>query len=359
MSDSTPTSIERTTPLASVHEAAGAALVSWEGCRVPGSYGDPAIGVAAATSGVALFDLAHVGLALISGEDCRRFSNGMFTNNLRKLQPGHGNRNALADLKGRLLAITDLYCVTTDPDRFYVTVEGRDFTWFFERLDRYIIMDDVEVEDLGVGHSLLSLQGPGAAAALAAVGLPVPVAQHAEADGIDILVRDRCGGGGYDLIVPADVLGDTWAALLAAGATAAGIDALEAGRIAAGKVRYPTDLTAKTFAHELGMRDELLAFDKGCYLGQEVINRMDTMGRVNKRLAGLVAPGGAALDGAEAVLNDKVVGTVTSAAVVGGRSLGLAILRNAAIEAGRVTLRTPAGEVEAVVSCPPFADERG
>jgi len=358
MSESPPPT-PRSSPLSAAHDAAGAALVSWEGCRVPESYGDVAAEIAAATGGAALFDLAHVGLALISGDDCRRFSNGMFTNNLRRLQPGQGNRNALADLKGRLLAVAELYCAGADPDRFYVTLEGRDFAWFFARLDRYIIMDEVEVEDLGGERTLLSLQGPGAAGLLAAAGLPVPEAQFVEADGVSVMVRDRCGGGGFDLMVPASAAASTWAALLAAGATAAGLSALEAARVAAGKPRYPADVGEKTFAHELGMRDELLAFDKGCYLGQEVINRMDTMGRVNKRLAGLRAAGGAEIAGAEALLGDKVVGTVSSAAAVGGESLGLAILRNAAIEAGKVTLRTAAGEVEAVVSCPPFADERG
>lgn len=275
----------------------------------------------------------------------------MFTNNLRKLRPGQGNRNALADPKGRLLAVADVYLASADPDRYLVVPEGTPFSWLFERLDRYIIMDDVELTALE-GVRLLSLQGPGADGVASAAGLPLPDEALAERDGIVVLRRDRTGLGGLDLLVPEARLEAIWAALREAGAVAAGMEALEALRVLAGKPRWPVDMGERSFVHELLMNEELLAFDKGCYLGQEVINRMDTMGRVNKRLAGITVEGSAA-PGAELVFEGKPVGTITSAVDLGGRTYGLAVVRNPAIEAGEVQV---AG-ARAAVTSPPFQGE--
>ena len=166
--------------------------------------------------------------------------------------------------------------------------------------------------------------------------------------------KDRTGLGGYDLLCDsADVLQATWAALRTAGATPLGHEALEAMRVLAVRARWPQDGTHKSMVHELGLNEEVCAFDKGCYVGQEVINRIDVKGLLQKRLTLLQIAGETDL-GTEAWLDDRRLGPVTSMVQVGGVTYGLAVLRKVAWEPGTaVELRADgSAPVQATVIAP-------
>lgn len=313
---------------------------------------------AAARVGVAIFDLAPVDALVLSGEEVRRWINGMFTNKYTDVEPGQGRRSVIVDDRGRVQGLVDWYCLAED--RFLGVLEGVDAAWFAQRFRMFMILDDIECDHLE-DVALLSLQGPGADALVASLGLPCPVGDHShravdptapDDATVRICRKDRTGLGGLDLLVPRGVLDATWAAAVAAGATPAGQHALDALRIVAGRAAWPQDGTEKSMVHELGYNIDSVSFDKGCYLGQEVINRIERRGGVRKRLTRIALDDDALPPvGAEVLLGEHVVGTVTSAARLDGRVWALGTLRESAWEPG-TALRIRAGDrvVEAKLS---------
>ena len=338
-----------TTTLVESHTNSGAQLGERGGRTIPLSFSALEDEIAATRKGAALCDLSYVTPLRIAGSDARRWSNGMFTNNVRFLPPGGGNQHGIADAKGRIQGLLDLYCVTDT--EFIGLLDGREFAWFQSTFDMFIIMDDVDLEDLSNNWGVLSVQGPRAAAVLEGIGITVPDLDWAPAgQGIQVMRRDRGAGEGFDLLVDCDRIAEVWADLMDAGGTPVGDRCVEALRILGGIPRWPTDFLEKSFAHEMHIKDRICSFDKGCYRGQEVINRMETMGRVNKCLVGVTADRGVSLDGKEILVQDRSVGRVSSSVALGGHNYGLAILRVRALEDGQ-------GEVDGVpvsITSPPF-----
>ena len=347
------------TPLFARHVSGGAALAEHDGWMVPISHGAAEAGAAGVRAGAGVVDLAHVNLLTLTSEDARRWANGMFTNNIKRLPVGRGNRNAMCDDRGRVQGLLDLYCVRED--HFVAVLDGVDADWFGERYKMFLILDDIEVEELDGEATLLSVQGPAAAAALAAAGLPAPEVDRAhaldDATGVRVARRDRTGLGGFDLIVPVAQAEAIWGALLAAGVRPFGLETLDALRIHAGRAAWPQDGTGKSMVHELRVNEEVCAFDKGCYVGQEIINRIDVKGLVNKRLTGLEVAGDAAPpQGAEVLLGDTVVGTISSATAADGRIRALGVLRKTAWDPGTaVVIRAADGDRAATISALPFS----
>ena len=336
-------------PLIPDHEAANASFTELDGFRIPLHYGDPESEIQSAASNAGLMDLAHVGTAVLEGPDARRFSNGMFTNNIRDLAVGECNRSAMCDDRGRVQGLIDVHC--TDDDRFEIVLEGVTGEWFEERYGLYIVFDDVELSVSNEGPWVLTIQGPDSTAVVAKAGFPTPqTGLHITSDeGIRVASKDRTGLGGYDLIVPTDAIHSVWERLLAAGANRIGHQAMEHLRIRAGRARWPIDGTEKTLVHELRINEEVCNFNKGCYLGQEVINRVDVKGQVAKRLERLVLPKGTGSIGANVQLEDKAVGTISSITHGATKTIGLAVIRKSAWEATEVTVETDSGPVTAAI----------
>ena len=339
------------TPLFDAHFASSATLQEEEGWLVPARCSGLDHEVSQARTGAVLFDLAYVDTVELQGDELQRWTNGMFTNNTRRLQPGGGNRHGLCDDRGRLQGLLDLYCI--DPSRYVAVLDGVTATWFQERYRMFLILDDIEVEERPEGATLLSLRGPAAGSLLEAAGLPAPPADRAHAlhadTGVRVARRDRTGLGGFDLLVPTTRITDLWQRLLDAGATPAGTDALDSLRIHAGLARWPQDGTDKTLIHELRLNEEICAFDKGCYVGQEVINRVDVRGAINKRLTG-VRLKASVPHGSKVFVDGTAVGILTSVAGSSEDSLGMGVLRKAAWEPGTVvSVHTGTSEVAGVV----------
>jgi folate-binding protein YgfZ len=326
----------KTSPLSSFHTEHGATFQETEGWSVSVDYGNPTEEEARARTGAGLVDLAQVHTVTLDGPDARRFSNGMFTNNIRRLQPGEGNRSAMCDDRGRVQGLIDVYC--TDENRFEGVLEGVSAEWFEGRYEMYIVFDDVDMTVSDDAPWILSLQGPQAGTILATAQLPQPVENGAHIlseDGIRVTCKDRTGLGGFDLLVPTAMMETTAQRLIDAGATLLGHTAMEALRISHGRARWPIDGTEKSMVHELAINEEVCNFNKGCYLGQEVINRIDVKGQVVKRLSKITLEGDILPPaGAKVLLGDSSVGTIASTARSDGQSIALAVLRKTAWDAG-------------------------
>ena len=347
-------------PLTSWHLNHGAVMADFDGINLPVRYDGVDVEIDAARSRAGLLDLSHLPTITITSPDAKRWCNGMFTNNIRKLTPGSGNRSVMCDDRGRVQGLIDLYC--TADDTFWGVLEGVGLAWFQKRYGMYMILDDIELEDCTDEIAMLSLQGPKTDAMLSAVGLPVPEADyaillgtHSDAE-IQVARRDRTGLGGVDLFVPHAAASSLWAAMVEAGAAAIGQDALDSLRILSGRARWPQDGTAKSMVHELRLDKECCAFDKGCYVGQEVINRIDVKGAIQKRLTGMRIDGAAPL-GTLVWLGDRKIGTLTSSAIIDGQRVGLAVLRKTAWEPGTAVTLQPEGgeEVAATIAEFPLA----
>ncbi|MCO4743336.1 MAG: folate-binding protein YgfZ [Proteobacteria bacterium] len=242
-------------------------------------------------------DLGPASVVSLTGPDALRFANGLFTNHVGQLADGGAQRHAACDARGRITGMMDLLRV--DPERFVVVVEGAQAADFIAHYGRYLLMDDAELDDQSDGRRHLTIQGPDAEQRLRAAGFEVPSADAIVTDEVIVFRRGRAGMQGFDVITrSSNALGDAH-------------PDFEALRVAAGDVRWPVDMSEKQLVHELGLRDQLLSFEKGCYIGQETINRLDVRGGVKQRLVGLRLPG--ALEaGAELSADGKKVGTLRS-----------------------------------------------
>ena len=121
-------------PLTAWHIDHGAVMTTIDGAEVPLHYADANAEITAARTGAGLIDLSHLPTVTITSPDAKRWCNGMFTNNIRKLTPGTGNRSAMCDDRGRLQGLIDLYC--TSDEGFLGVLDGVELSWFEKRYGR-------------------------------------------------------------------------------------------------------------------------------------------------------------------------------------------------------------------------------
>ncbi len=319
--------------------------------------GDEALAadLAALRSGIAVAADPARTLLVATGSDRASFLQGMLSNEVAKLVPGEGRRALLLDEQGRVVAEMG---VIVRADAILLDVARDSAGRVRSALERFVVADDVE---FGVGsREAVVLRGPGAAGALArAAAAPgaspdeaalagLAPGSHVEvAAGAASAISVSDGAGGFVAWAPdapgAEALR---AALVAAGARAVSPLALEADRVARGIPREDVDLDERTLAPEVPAFADAISYRKGCYLGQEVVERVAARGKVNWLVTGLRAGPGADLPPAGAIvhLEDRDVGRVSSAVRLPGNE-GIAMLariRREAVESG-ATLRVEAG----------------
>ena len=266
---------------------------------------------------------------ILSSADARRWCNSMFSNNIRALQPQQGNRSAICDDRGRMQGLLDVYCI--DPENFLCILDGVDQEWFLNRFKMYLILDDIELDE--VQSELFHLCGPSTESVLQTAGLPIPPEDQSivQEQMYTILRKNRFGLPGVDIITPnLEVLQEQ---IQSAGGHSISEQAFDALRILNGIARWPNDGTDKTMIHELQLNEECCSFNKGCYIGQEIINRIDVKGLINKKIHRLHITGEAKLNDS-LLLDGKVVGTLSSMAQLAEQTIGLSVLRKKAWETG-------------------------
>jgi folate-binding protein YgfZ len=305
----------------------------------------------ALTKTAGLLDLSSRSRLCLLGEDRIKYLHGQVTNDINGLAENTGCYAALVNAKGKMES--DLFAYRL-AEEMLLDFEPGLIDAVKARLERFIIAEDVEVVDVAPHFGLLSVQGPKAAEVLVELNLPVPEENYAlmktEAD-IYVANQPRLGSTGFDFFVPVDLLHE-WKLRLAEHAPVCNEAAFERARILATIPRFGQDFTEANLAPEGGIESRAISYSKGCYIGQEIIARIRTYGRVNRILRGLRLEG-AATKGDEVFLGDKMVGTLSS--VIANPDAALALIHRDATELGTsLRVDTKNGSVTAEVATLPF-----
>ena len=312
----------RRTPLHPQLEAARAQFFDYQGWQVPFSFGSVEQEYWAIRKAFALTDLSHRGRILVRGEDAPRFLNGMVSNDVKSLEPGHGNTAFVLNVHGHILA--DVRVLRLDEQCYLLDCEPLCTETVRAFLDRHIIADQVELEDQTDALACLSFGGPcGREVLREALGFDPPqmtFLDHILVDDLQarIIRASQCGEEGYWILLAPTQAGPLWDRALQAGAQLGGLSvgfaATEACRIEAGIPRYGADLDEKTLPQETG-QFHAISFTKGCYVGQEVVERIRSRGHVNRRLMGIMMENEIKIPSGSFILIDgEKIGTVTSSA---------------------------------------------
>ena len=285
------------------------------------------------------------------GADRARFLHGQVTNDINGLGEFTGCYAALVNAKGKMES--DLFAYRL-ADEILLDFEPGLTAAVQARLERYVIAEDVEIADVAPHFGLLTVQGPQAEAVLTKLDLPAPTEPLTVAqteDEIYIVHQPRLGTDGFDLFIPIDAM-NAWRERLATIAPRCQMPAFEKARVLATIPQFGVDLTTDNFPPEGGLETRAISYTKGCYIGQEIIARIRTYGKVNKVLRGLSLEGAAAIG--DPVLHEGTpVGTLSS--VCHEPSAALAIIKRTASEPGTVlSVDTKNGSVSAQVATLPF-----
>lgn len=265
-------------------------------------------GYCALREGAALLDLGGRGHIRALGEDRVRLLHAMTTNHVEQLRPGQSCYAFFLTAQGRIVGDVNILCFD---DCLLLDTEPETGRKIYEHLDKYIIADDVTLDDETERYVALALEGPETERVL---GTAVAPNTWVERDGIVVAGLSASGAPGVRLFVPVDRAQAIAERLLRDGATRATAEDWEIVRLENGKARCGVDFGEKTIPHETQLL-HAIHFSKGCYLGQEIVERVRARGHVNRLLTPLrIDATQAPPAGAKIYAGDDEAGEVTSAA---------------------------------------------
>ena len=313
-------------------------------------YSDLAAEYDAVSTAAGLHDASYVGRLKATGEDSLDLLNRLSTNKVIDLETGQGAPTILTTDRGRIL---DLIGVVNLGDHVLLITSPGCQERVIEFLDKYTIMEDLVVEDVTLESTMFSVMGPTSQAALeaaAGTGLDSLGPYHnirAEIGGESATVVYRPMGElpSFDILVSPEAATAVWERLLADGISPVGSEAVEIARIKNAVPAFGPEMGEPYNPLEAGLIGSI-DFAKGCYIGQEVIARLDTYQRVQKYLVTLTFPPEAQVHAGSTLARDgKQVGSVTSVTRLpdSAQLIGLGYVRKASAEAGvRLELEEPA-----------------
>jgi tRNA-modifying protein YgfZ len=258
-------------------------------------------GYQALREGAAWLDLSSHGKIVVRGEDRARLIHALCTNHVQALEPGQDCYAFFLNAQGRILCDAHLLCMA---DGLLLDTEPETARKLYEHIDKYIIADDVTLEDATATLCAIGVEGPRAAEVGASFSEP------------DCLVTpwSATGAPGARIFAPSGRRPEIVQKLQAAGAVAASAEDVQVVRLEHGRPRYGEDITESHLSQETQLT-EALHFNKGCYLGQEIVERVRSRGHVNRLLVKIL------LDAQEApptgtpiTAGELRLGEVTSAA---------------------------------------------
>jgi len=241
-------------------------------------------GYEALRNGAAWLDVSARGKIKVLGEDRARLLHAMTTNHIQQLTPGAGCYAFFLTVQGRILADVNVLC---RPDHFLLDVEPETGEKVSQHLDHYIIADDVTLEIPQL--ATITVEGPKSAAVLESMGAPLPAAEYSTEEwGTRLVARlNTTGNSGFFVIAPVGEKDEIIGQIEAAGALPGDAEAFRVVRLENGKPRYGEDLSERFLAQEAN-QPHALHFNKGCYLGQEIVERVRSRGQIHRVLKPVV-----------------------------------------------------------------------
>ena len=314
-------------------------LAEYRGATTTARFGGPQEEFSALLNGCGICDLGFRARISITGDDRVRWLNGMVSNNVRDLEVGYGVYAFLLNPQGRILG--DLYAYNAG-ESLIVETDRNQMESIMATFDHYIIMDDVGLADISGKQVAIGLMGPNSRSMLKAAGVEIPEMQALQ------MVTPQCscdcgcvectvvrGEDGqvesYEIWLKPEDVHKTWKALVEAGASPVGSEVVEQLRIAMGIPLHGVDIRERDLPQETEQM-RALNFNKGCYIGQEIVERIRSRGNVHRKFTGFLADAGTGIAPGTKVLADgKEVGEITSAAVLptaaGERTVALGYIR--------------------------------
>ena len=287
----------------------------------------------------------------ISGPDANTYLQGQFTQDVR-LKPQNFCYGLWLNQKGKVLA--DSYILRENTDQHLVFAPRTEAAVLRERLDAYLIADEVDIIDESTtwlpAYWWCEAEAGPAVNALSLAGLdwPAPPA-FARVDGAWLFQIAGAPVFTLALLIPAEAR-DAWRARLqTTGATEADWAEAELARIQAGRIAVPDDVGATDLPNEAGLETSAISYTKGCYLGQEVMSRLKNLGQVRRKLLRVRGPGEPPPRGATLSQAGQRVGEMRSAARSGDGFVGFAMLSLIALDAAQPIARAPEANADIVI----------
>lgn len=323
-------------PLHHAESLRGAQFVEFHSWEIARDYGDPCAEYRAVREAAGALDLSYQGKLRAMGKDRVRYLHNMTTSDIRNLKSGTGCYALLLTHQGRIES--DMHIHSLD-DSLLIELPPSGMERAFATLNKYIVADDVRLEDQTERLSILCLQGPLSRERMEhTVGISLAgleqlqhhILRHEAGEWI-VVRRDRTGCDGYDLWLPSQDAVGVWQGWLEADKILpVGHQALDWLRTEAGTPWYGLDMDDRNLPMELGL-SSAISLTKGCYRGQEIVARIHYRGHLDRRLAAVVLRQNELPDsGAEIRSQGEKIGTVTSAILSPRlqRPLALCILKS-------------------------------
>ena len=299
-----------------------AAVGEYCGATTAARFTDPQAELAVLRNGCGVYDLGYRAKISLTGNDRVRWLNGMVTNNIRDLAAGRRTYSFLLNPQGHILG--DLYAYNRG-DSIVVDTDRRQVEKMMATFDHYIIMDDVVVANLSEELTSLGIAGPRSREVLLAAGIQIPETAPLQifdatctcdcaCTKCTVVCGEDASHVSYELwFAPTDVR-KTWDALVAHGAMPVGYEALELQRILSGIPLYGVDIRERDLPQETEQA-RALNFNKGCYVGQEIVERIRSRGMVHRKFSAFMAEVDMKMAPGDKVnIGDKEVGEITSVA---------------------------------------------
>ena len=291
-------------------------------------------------NGAVFVDRSNLGMLKLTGGTRVDLIHRMSTQDLRNMQTGEGRATVLTTDIGRIIDRVIVYAAT---DKAYLLTGENVGDPIARYLMRYVFFnDDFQLEDLTSQTAIFGVYGAQASERLAQVGFPetdLPLHHWREVtiDGVTLYLHsaDSIAGGGYFVMCHMSEQAQIAEKLAAVGILSVDEPTFDYLRIEAGLPRFGRELTEDFIPLETGLWDDV-SFSKGCYIGQEIIARMDSRGRLAKKMVRFSAE--SPLELGEIRSNGKKAGTLTSVANSEGGSVALGYVRTKVLESAEATL---------------------
>lgn len=348
------------TPLTAKLLPSAPSLVEYRGARTTETFSNPEEEVSAMLGSAGVYDLGCQSFVRCTGRDRVRWLNGMVTNSVKGLEENTGCYAFVLNAQGQIQGDLNIYRLSGQPEALWLQTDRAQWDALTAFVRRYIIMDQVALEPEN-SWTAVGCAGPDAEKILSSLGIsageisPVRLLETSwQGNPIVVVAAYSPGVPRYEIWIDSKAVFNLWNVLVAAGATPCGCKAVERMRIFEGIPAYGTDIGSRDLPQETNQM-RALNFTKGCYLGQEIVERIRSRGNVHRTISGFVLERSGPAAGSGLIADGKSVGELTSVTSItvpglGDQVVALGHIRREALESKQIV--TAEGVAAAVHTLP-------